>query len=120
MSDKNSNLKDFFKAIVSLKSEEDCISFFSDICTEIEVEQMATRLFAAKLLAEGKKYEDIIRLTGLSSTTLSRVSKCLKRGGGYRYALGLKPIDTDGKTAKSTAKSTDDREPDTNSTSSNR
>lgn len=91
--DGNLNLKDFFKAVVSLKNEEDCKSFFNDICTEIEVEQMAVRLYAAKLLAEGKKYEDIIKITGLSSTTLSRVSKCLKHGGGYRYVLGLKPIE---------------------------
>jgi TrpR-related protein YerC/YecD len=48
---------------------------------------MAQRVKAAKLLMEGKTYEEIIRLTDISSATLSRVSKCVKYGKGYKKLL---------------------------------
>lgn len=49
---------------------------------------MAQRAAAAKLISEGKTYAEIIELTGISSATLSRVSKAVHRGnGGYARLL---------------------------------
>jgi len=41
------------------------------------------------MLDEGSSYADVSRKTGASSTTVSRVSKCLNgQRGGYRLVLG--------------------------------
>ena len=52
-----------------------------------ELEDMAQRLDAAVLLDEGENYQTISQKIGISTATISRVSKCLKYGSGYRYAL---------------------------------
>lgn len=78
---------ELFQTVLSLASLEECYSFFEDLCTVKEIDAMAQRLRAAKLLREGKTYEQIIRETDISSATLSRVSKCLQYGDGYRAML---------------------------------
>ncbi|MBP3599537.1 MAG: hypothetical protein J6J30_00480 [Clostridia bacterium] len=77
-----------FKAILSLKSNEECSAFFDDICTIQELEALAQRLEVACLLKEGKSYIDINKATGASTATICRVSKCLNYGeGGYATAI---------------------------------
>ena len=77
----------FFKAILSLKTEEDCTRFFEDVATIGEVQAMAQRLHVAKLLNDGCKYSDVAEVTGAS--TISRVSRCLTYGAdGYKLVLG--------------------------------
>ncbi len=83
------DLKELLKAFVSLTSEEDVEDFLADLCTFKEVESMAQRLRAAKMLMEGATYEQIIAQTDISSATLSRVSKCVKYGDGYKKVLSL-------------------------------
>ena len=79
---------DFFKAIISLKTEKECEMFFDDICTIQELEAIAQRFEVAKLLVEGKSYVDINKETGASTATICRVSKCLNYGdGGYKTAI---------------------------------
>ena len=60
---------------------------FSDLCTDKEMENMAERLFAAKLLLEGKTYNQVMEQSSISSATLSRVSRCVQYGKGYRNLL---------------------------------
>ena len=85
---KNPNLHDFFQAIITLKTEEECEKFFDDVCTIQELEALSQRLEVAKLLCEGKSYNDINRITGASTTTIGRVSRCLNYGdGGYKNAI---------------------------------
>ena len=80
--------EELYKAILSLDSIEECKKFLDDICTIQELEKMAQRLEAAKLLLEGKTYEQVIEKTKISSTTLSRVSRCLRYGeGGYKEII---------------------------------
>ncbi len=76
-----------FKTILSIKDEKECEAFFSDLCTFKEIEAMAQRLTAAKLLLAGETYEKIIKETDISSATLSRVSRCVKYGDGYSLVL---------------------------------
>ena len=77
-----------FEAILSLESIEECYSFFEDVCTIREILDIAQRLKAAKMLKDGENYAVISRETGMSTATISRVSKCLEYGdGGYELAL---------------------------------
>lgn len=79
---------ELYKVFLSLKSEEDCKIFFEDLCTMKELDSMAQRIQAAKLLLDGETYEKIISKTEISSATLSRVSRCVKYGEGYKKILG--------------------------------
>ncbi len=79
-----SNHQELFEAILKLKTVEDCEEFFSDLCTYKELDSMLGRIKAAKLLIQGETYEKIIKETNISSATLSRVSKCVKYGSGYK------------------------------------
>ena len=84
----NSDVDALFEAILSLQSVEECYAFFEDACTIKEILDISQRLKAAKLLAAGVNYADISRETGMSTATISRVSKCLEYGaGGYKLAL---------------------------------
>ncbi len=87
MSINDVHLQEFYNLILSLKTIEDCNNLFEDLCTYKEVEQMAQRICAAKLLMQGKTYEEVIKETDISSATLSRVSKCVKYGKGYSKLL---------------------------------
>lgn len=80
-------INELYDLILSLKNREDCKLLFSDLFTDREVEQMAQRVRAAKLLIDGKTYNQVIELTDISSATLSRVSRCVKYGTGYTTFL---------------------------------
>lgn len=78
----------FFKAIMTLESEEECAAFFEDICTIKEIQDISQRLSVAEMLSCGEKYQAIEEKTGASTATISRVNKCLNYGsGGYRRVL---------------------------------
>ena len=77
-----------FAAILALRDREECAKFFEDICTIKEVQDMAQRLDAAILLDQGEGYQAISEQVGISTATISRVSRCLNYGsGGYRMAI---------------------------------
>ncbi len=79
---------ELFKAVLSLKTEEECLAFFEDICTIKEIQDLSQRLLVAKMLNAGEKYQKIEEITGVSTATISRVNKCLTYGsGGYRLVL---------------------------------
>ena len=88
MSKKDENMiTELFELIASTKNAEDCRALFNDLCTVKEIEQMAQRVKAAKLLIEGKTYNQVIEATDISSATLSRVSRCVQYGEGYSKFL---------------------------------
>lgn len=77
-----------FDTILSLKTREECYMFFEDACTVKEILDIAQRLEVAKMLADKQSYAQIAKETGMSTATISRVSRCLMYGaGGYRLAL---------------------------------
>ena len=84
---KNEKIQMLYQLILNLENEEDCAAFFDDLCTHKEVEKMAERAYAAKLLMEGKTYNQIIAEADISSATLSRVSRCVQYGKGYSKVL---------------------------------
>ena len=77
-------IHELYQAFVKIDSLEDCALLLEDLCTRKAVEQMAQRLSAARLLMEGKTYTQVMEQTGISSATLSRVSRCVQYGAGYR------------------------------------
>ena len=82
------NAEDFFRAILSLETSEECASFFEDLCTVKELQAMIQRLNVARMLSSGKLYSEIVKQTGASTATISRVNRCLLYGsGGYNMIL---------------------------------
>lgn len=78
----------FYSAILTLKTKEECKAFFEDICTIKEMQDLTQRLQVAVMLANGLNYQEISKLTSVSSATISRVNRCLNYGdGGYRTVL---------------------------------
>ena len=77
-----------YKAILTLKDEDECYRFFQDLCTISEMRAMEQRYEVATLLNEGMIYNDILEKTGASSATISRVNRSLLDGaGGYGVVL---------------------------------
>ena len=77
-----------FEAFLNLESVDECYAFFEDICTIKEIQDMSQRLEVAIMLRKGLNYQDISAQTGVSTATISRVSKCLNYGsGGYNAAI---------------------------------
>lgn len=80
--------KKLYEALLLLEDTEECASFFEDICTVKEVQDIAQRLEVAKMLKEKKSYQTISKETGASTATISRVNRCLLYGsGGYERML---------------------------------
>ncbi len=71
-----------YDAIVTLSSYEECCSFFDDLCTGKELEALEQRFEVAKMLLEDNVYLDIMKSTGASSATISRVKRMLFDGTG--------------------------------------
>ena len=83
----NEKLEALYQLILKLDDPEDCRALFEDLCTRKELEKMAERVFAAKLLMQGKTYNQVMEQTDISSATLSRVSQCVQYGKGYSRLL---------------------------------
>ncbi len=85
---RSEEMNKLFETILKLDNIEECYSFFEDICTIKEMQDMAQRLSVAVLLDKGENYQKISQDVSVSTATISRVSKCLRYGsGGYRLAL---------------------------------
>ena len=85
---KNESTDRLFRTILNLKTLEECYSYFEDLCTIKELQDMAQRLDTAILLSQGYSYQKIQENIDISTATIGRVSKCLNYGtGGYRDAI---------------------------------
>lgn len=81
-------LHQLFRAILSLKTIDECYQFFDDLCTVGEIKAFAQRLEVARMLREGYTYNQIEIETGASTATISRVKRCLHYGmNGYELVL---------------------------------
>lgn len=75
------------RVLAQTGNAEDIRALLDDLCTRKETENMAERLYAAKLLLEGNTYSQIMAQADISSATLSRVSRCVQYGSGYSKLL---------------------------------
>ena len=86
--EKHTDFNKLYEAVLSLKNEQECKMFFEDLCTIKELETMSQRLEVAKMLAGGSTFNEIVQATGASTTTISRVNRCLNYGdGGYKLVI---------------------------------
>jgi TrpR-related protein YerC/YecD len=76
------------RALLTLDTPEEAYAFLLDVATVREIHDMAHRLAVASMLAAGDHYDAVREATGASTTTISRVSRCLNYGAdGYRTVL---------------------------------
>lgn len=81
-------IEELYRAVLVLDGLEEAKRFFRDLLTEQELREFANRWKAAKMLDLKIPYVEIEKETGLSSRTISRVAKWLKKGkNGYRLVL---------------------------------
>ncbi len=75
---------DLFDAILTLENRDECYAFFEDLCTVLELKSISQRMQVAKMLKEKSVYSDIVKKTGASTATISRVNRTLNYGcDGY-------------------------------------
>ncbi len=77
-----------FDAILCLRNEEECYSFFEDLCTVNELLSLSQRFEVAAMLKKHQTYLEIADKTGASTATISRVNRSLNYGNdGYEMVL---------------------------------
>ncbi len=75
-------------ALVSVETREDAYRLLDDLCTIAEVQALTQRIQVARMLRGGATYQEIVRITGASTATISRVNRCLTYGAeGYTRTL---------------------------------
>lgn len=85
---RNPSIDRLFQSILNLQTLDECYAYFEDLCTIKELNDMAQRLDAAILLAQGASYQKIMEQVEISTATIGRVSRCLNYGtGGYRATI---------------------------------
>lgn len=91
MNNRNRNsdpASELYRALLTLKTPEECYQFFLDLCTQAEMKAMEQRFDVAKMLRSGNIYHDILTETSASSATISRVNRSLVNGsGGYEMVF---------------------------------
>ena len=84
----NKENKQLIKAILSLETPDEAKRFLRDLMTEKEIVEFSKRLQTAEMLTAKTPYSVIEQKTGLSSTTVARVSKWLNgKEGGYKTII---------------------------------
>ncbi|MBR4309014.1 MAG: hypothetical protein IKT58_05410 [Oscillospiraceae bacterium] len=71
---------ELYRAILTLRTPEECYAFLHDLCTQTELRAIEQRYSVARMLASGMIYNDILAETGASSATVSRVNRSLMNG----------------------------------------
>ncbi len=87
-----------FQAVLTLKTIDECYSFFEDVCTVNELLSFSQRYEVAKMLRDKKTYLEIAEKTGASTATISRVNRSLNYGSdGYDMVFARLKEAEDGK-----------------------
>ena len=90
---KTPEVEQLFKAMLCLKSVDECYEFFEDICTINELLSLSQRFEVARMLREKKTYLEIAEKTGASTATISRVNRSLNYGNDG-YDMVMKRLET--------------------------
>lgn len=81
------NLELLTKAFLHVENEKECADFLDDLCTTTELRAIAQRIAVAKMLLNNCVYNDIVKTTGASTATVSRVKRSLQVGKGSYEVL---------------------------------
>lgn len=75
----------FCRALAALNTPEEAAQFLKDLLSRQEAEMLAKRIEIARLLIDGKTYENIRNMLKVSQGTVARVNQWLATSGeGYR------------------------------------
>jgi len=77
---KNDSADFLFEAVLKLENLDECYAFFEDLCTVTELKALSQRIVVAKMLSEKQVYSEIVKKTGASTATISRVNRSLTNG----------------------------------------
>jgi TrpR-related protein YerC/YecD len=81
-------VEELLRAVLAMETADEVWAFLQDVATIREVHDMAQRLAVARMLSEGEHYTRIQKVTGASTTTISRVSRSLNYGAdGYTTVI---------------------------------
>lgn len=84
----SNDTRNLYKALLSLVNEEEYKKFLRDLLTKDEIQEFVNRFKVAQMLDKKISYKKIEKETGMSSTTIARISKWLTKGmGGYRLVI---------------------------------
>ena len=79
---------DLCDAVLTLRTQAEVAAFLRDVCSLHELEVIAHRWQAARLLDQGMPYAKVAETVHGSTATITRVAHWLRHGeGGYRLAL---------------------------------
>lgn len=79
-----------FKALLLLKTEREIERFLGDLLTPSEIKEFSNRWKVAQMLDKKISYEKIEKASGMSTTTIARISKWLSGQLGFKgYRLVL-------------------------------
>ena len=71
-----------YEHIVEINTLEECLRFFQDLCAPTELQAIEQRFSVARMLHEGRGYAEILKESGASSATVSRVNRALNYSTG--------------------------------------
>lgn len=78
----------FVEALLALETPEEIYRFLEDVLTIQEFKSVTQRLEVAVMLRNKDTYQEIVRQTGASTTTIGRVNRTLQYGAdGYQLVL---------------------------------
>ena len=82
--------QDISRVLSAMEDRDELYSFLRDLLSENEIREFSARFQVAQMLQDGVSYKNIEAITGMSSTTIARISKFLKgEHHGYLHALSL-------------------------------
>lgn len=84
------DLLKLYETIIKIETIEECEEFLNDILTFKEINAISQRLKAAELLLKNFTYDEVMKNVSISSATLSRVSRCIQQGSGYKKIINKK------------------------------
>lgn len=84
---KNKNLDLLIQGFLAVENAQECADFLDDLCTTTELKAISQRIAVAKMLLDNRVYSDIVKTTGASTATVSRVKRSLQVGKGSYEVL---------------------------------
>src|SRR3954470_24898878 len=85
---RTAEVDDLCDALLTLRTRDEAAAFLRDVCSLHELEVIAHRWQAGRLLDQGMPYAKVAEAVHGSTATITRVAHWLRHGeGGYRLAL---------------------------------
>ena len=84
---RDKNLDLLIRGFLAVENDQECADFLDDLCTTTELKAISQRIAVAKMLLDNRVYSDIVKTTGASTATVSRVKRSLQIGKGSYKVL---------------------------------